>query len=86
MDKVTMLIAKYYGETGRVIHEAVGYVLVEFPDGQRYRILKSVDGLELVESTGRGRPRMHSTNADRQRAYRQRKAGKALRKYQSKTR
>jgi len=81
-----MLLARWHGETGRVIQEAVGYVVVEFPDGDRYRLLKGIEGLELIERRPRGRPRTHADRASRQRAYRQRKAAKALRKYEQHSR
>lgn len=68
-----MLLAKWHGETGRVVQEFVGCVVVEFPDGERYRLLRCADGLELIEHKGRGRPRLYEDNAGRQRAYRQRK-------------
>jgi hypothetical protein len=69
-----MLLAKYHGEVGRVVQEHVGCVIVEFPDGDRYRLLRGIPGLELIEHKGRGRPRLYEDNAGRQRAYRQRKA------------
>lgn len=79
-----MKFANWHGDIGKVVSEAVGYVVVEFPDKERFRILRGIPGLTLFEQRGRGRPRRHTDNASRQRAYRQRKAGKALRKYERK--
>lgn len=51
-----------------IVSEQVGCYIVELENGSAGRILKT--GLEEVTS-GRGRPREYTTNADRQRAYRQ---------------
>lgn len=83
MDDVTMLIAKWNGKQGKVISDQVGRVLVDFGEALPRWLLKGIEGLEIVEQK-RGRPRKHSDQAEKQRAYRERKAGKALRKYVSK--
>ena len=71
--------AKFQGDKGAVIAEQVGRYLVDF-DSYRMWILKGAEGLELIEYTT-GRPRKFDSAAERQRAYRERKAGKALRNY-----
>lgn len=73
------LIAKFQGDRGEVITEQVGRYLVDF-DSFRMWILKGAEGLEVTEYIT-GRPRKFSSNSERQRAYRERKAGKALRNY-----
>jgi len=54
-----------------IVAEQVGCYIVELESGAKGRIIKT--GEEVLTS-GRGRPRTHSTNADRQRAYRQRQS------------
>jgi hypothetical protein len=76
-----MLLAIWNGRTGKVISESVGRVFVEFEGTQKQWLIKGIPGLELIEHTGRGRPAKYQSQADKQRAYRERKAGKALRKY-----
>lgn len=78
-----MLIAKWNGMQGKVISNQVGRVLVDFGEARPRWLLKGIEGLEIVEQQ-RGRPRKHEDQASKQRAYRERKAGKALRKYASK--
>lgn len=73
------VIAQWHGRSGKVIHESVGRVLVDFGDYQQW-ILKGLPDLTLIVRN-RGRPPKFESNAARQRAYRERKAGKALRKY-----
>jgi len=79
-----MKLASWQGETGKVISDQVGRVLVDFGDARRW-LLKGIPGLDLFDQAGRGRPRKHNDPASKQRAYRERKAGKALRKYQKRT-
>lgn len=74
-----MKIARFNGKTGKVVQESVGRVLVQFDDGQHW-ILKGIPNLEIEEQFT-GRPRKFSTNAEKQRAYRERKKGKPLRKW-----
>ena len=83
VDDITMLIAKFNGKTGKVVSESVGRVLVDFGEARPTWLIKGIPGLEIVEQK-RGRPRKHEDQAEKQRAYRERKAGKALRKYASK--
>ena len=66
--------ARYWGESGWVVSEDERFVIVLFPDGDRYRFPKGTIGLELPHTDNRrGRPRRHADNAGRQRAYRRRK-------------
>lgn len=78
-----MTFAAWQGKTGKVVQNQIGRVLVDFGDERRW-LLKGIPGLTIFEKNERGRPRAHGDNASRQRAYRERKAGKALRKYQRK--
>jgi len=75
----------FNGRTGIVIRETVGMYIVRWLIGdEQGRVLKDIDGLSVFERNERGRPKSYTSNADKQRAYRERKAGKALRKYQNK--
>ena len=76
-----MLIAKWNGRTGKVIQENHGRWLIDF-DGRNQWVLKGIPDLEISEVNPGGRPRKFSSAAEKQRAYRERKAGKALRNYQ----
>jgi hypothetical protein len=75
------LVAKWEGQTGKVIHESVGRVLVDFGDARPRWLLLGIEGLIILEHKSRGRPAKFQSNAERQRSYRERKSGKALRKY-----
>lgn len=72
--------AIWQGQRGIVVVEQVGRVLIDFGDFQQW-IIKGLPGLNILESQP-GRPRNHADNAAKQRAYRERKKGKALRKYE----
>lgn len=68
-------------QRGKLLDERVGRMLVEWPDGSKQWLLKGVPGVEIIETVGRGRPRSHQSNAEKQKAYRERQ--KALRKSES---
>jgi len=72
--------ALFNGQAGTIVGEQAGRVLVYFDDHVWSWIIRGIPGLEIVEQK-RGRPRKHLASSDRQRSYRERKAGKALRKY-----
>jgi hypothetical protein len=72
---------EFYGRLGTVIRETVGMVTVQWDDGSSGLLLKEYnvtffEQLE-VQPAKVGRPRQHTSNAEKQRAYRERK--KALR-------
>lgn len=76
-----MRMCDYHGQRCRVIVEQQGRALIEL-DSKRWWVLKGIEGVSLYDHQGRGRPSKHQTTADKQRAYRERKKGKALRKYE----
>lgn len=76
-----MKLATYQGLTGKVLVDQVGRVLVDFGDARPRWLLKGIGDLTVIERQGRGRPPKFASNAEKQRAYRERKSGKALRKY-----
>jgi hypothetical protein len=79
-----MKLAYWQDRVGKVIRDNVGRVLVDFGDARPQWLIKGAPDLILIERQSRGRPPKFATNADRQRAYRERKSGKALRKYTKK--
>lgn len=52
--------------------------------GGRLRVIKGIPGITITEPKTRGRPKSYSSNADKQRAYRERVKGNPLRNYESK--
>jgi hypothetical protein len=76
-----MKLARWNDGSGKVISEQVGRVLVELNDGRRVWKLRGVNDLEIYEQR-RGRPRLYSDNAQKQRAYRERVKDNPLRKYE----
>lgn len=76
-------LVRFQGHTGKIIGETVGMWLVEWSGDDRppTRLIKGIDGVEIIHHRSRGRPAKHADQAAKQRAYRERKAGKALRKY-----
>lgn len=76
-----MLLVKWQGRTGKVIQENIGRMLVQFDDDQRPRWLLKGIGEVVYEHKSPGRPAKHEDQAAKQRAYRERKKGNALRKY-----
>lgn len=75
-----MRMCDYHGQRCKVIAEQRGRALIE-QDDKRWWVLKGVDGVTFYDHQGRGRPKKHQSVAEKQRVYRERKAGKALRKY-----
>lgn len=67
-----MRTAIWQGRAGKIVQESVGRVLVDFGDRQQW-IIKDIPGLTICERSGRGRPRKHTNDADKQKAYRERK-------------
>jgi hypothetical protein len=74
------VMAVWRGRSGTVIDQQAGRVLVEFSENERAWILRGVEGFHIFDQK-RGRPRKNLDNAAKQRAYRERRKGKALRKY-----
>lgn len=80
IDRSRVKWAIWQEQHGKVIEDQVGRVLIDFGDDKRW-IIKGIPGLTILEAQ-LGRPRRHTDNAAKQRAYRERKKGKALRKYE----
>ena len=76
-----MRIARWNGQTGYVVQENHGRWLIDF-NGRKQWVLKGIPDLEIIDRHAGGRPRKFASDAEKQRAYRERKAGKALRNYQ----